>query len=442
MEQRLLHVEAAVVVHHPVEQFGAVHGVGLHDRGDEIVFGEIEDLHLVAQLLEERREGPRRVHGPVGEVRLPIPGHAVGFFQRFGCLVVEADDELRFGEDVGFAQQADRFLVLRHLGFLVEAVELQLRGRFGAKAHMHEAGLAPHLEIVAVAVDVGDAGVDAPLHLVGQTTGDEFFAEFGELLLVDGGFLVGEDEEADIVVVDQPLDLIDHLLGIAHTIVAPELPLRTEGTGEGAAAGHVRDGDAHAERHVDVLAPGEDVPVRHDAVEILDGGRGLGGDNLRALAVGEALYRSAISGPAAFIDSAHEIDEDFLALAAHDHVDPRRFAQHLLEHEGGMDAAQHAHRLRNGALGDLENVLRLVDGGRDGGDADDIGVCVAEFLFQNLVAQVIGHRIDEGNLVEAGRLQPACEIGRPGGWPVAGDFRTTGVIVRVNEYDMHGFPSP
>ncbi len=44
-------------------------------------------------------------------------------------------------EDVGFAQQADRLLVLRHFGFLVEAVQLQLRSGFGAEAHVHEAGL-------------------------------------------------------------------------------------------------------------------------------------------------------------------------------------------------------------------------------------------------------------------------------------------------------------
>jgi hypothetical protein len=64
------------------------------------------------------------------------------------------------------------------------------------------------------------------------------------------------------VVVDQVLDLVDHLLRIAHAVVAPELPLAAEGTGEGAAARHVGNGDAHAERHIDVFAPIQERPVR------------------------------------------------------------------------------------------------------------------------------------------------------------------------------------
>jgi hypothetical protein len=115
VEQRLAHVEAAVIVHHPVQQRRAVHGFGFHDRGDEVVFLEVEDLDLVAQFLEERGEGPGGVHRPVGEIGLPVPGHAVGFLQRLGGLVVEAHDELRLDEDVGLAQEADRLLVLSTL---------------------------------------------------------------------------------------------------------------------------------------------------------------------------------------------------------------------------------------------------------------------------------------------------------------------------------------
>jgi hypothetical protein len=86
-----------------------------------------------------------------------------------------------------------------------------------------------------------------------QVAGDQLLAELDELLAVDGGFLVGEDEEADVVIVHQVLDLVDHLLRVAHAVVAPELPLRAERAGEGTAARHVGDGHAHAERHVDVF---------------------------------------------------------------------------------------------------------------------------------------------------------------------------------------------
>jgi hypothetical protein len=97
---------------------------------------------LVLQLLEERREGPGRVHRPVGEIRLPVPRHLEGFLQRLGRLVVETHDELRLHEDVGLAQEADRLLVVLDLGLLVELVELHLRGRLGAERDVHEPRLA------------------------------------------------------------------------------------------------------------------------------------------------------------------------------------------------------------------------------------------------------------------------------------------------------------
>ena len=65
-------------------------------------------------------------------------------------------------------------------------------------------------------------------HWMPRSRRDQLLAELDELLLVDGRLLVGEDEEADVVVLHQRLDLVDHLLGIADAVVAPELPLRAE----------------------------------------------------------------------------------------------------------------------------------------------------------------------------------------------------------------------
>ena len=361
MEQRLAHVETAVILHHPVQQFAPRQGIGLHDRGDEVVFRKVKDLHLVAKLLIQRGKGPGRVHRPVGKVRLPVPGHLEGFLQRFLRLIVQPDDELRFGEDIGLAQQADRLFVLGDGGFLVELVQLQLRRRLGAQGHMHQPRLAVEGKQVAVAVDVGHAGVDAPFDLVRQAPVDQLLTEFDEFLLVDGGFFVGQNEEANAMVIHQPLDLIHHLFRVAHAVVAPELPLRAEGTGKGAAPRHVRDRHLHAQRHVDVLVPFEDGPVRVDPVQVLHRGRGLGGDDLVPLAEGQPLDAAPVSGPAALFHGGHQRHENFLALAAYDHIDPGRFGQHLAVHEGGMDAAQHPQRVRPQLLSDFQHLFGGID---------------------------------------------------------------------------------
>jgi hypothetical protein len=70
-------------------------------------------------------------------------------------------------------------------------------------------------------------------------------------------------------------------------------------------------------------------------------GRGLGGDDLSPSLKARPLILRRLSGPVALGDGIDQVDEDLLALAAHDHVDPRRFGKHLLVHEGGVDAAEH-----------------------------------------------------------------------------------------------------
>ena len=107
-------------------------------------------------------------------------------------------------------RSCDRLLVLGDRRFLVEQVELELRRGLGAERDVDEAGLAIERQHRLVAQHVGDAGVDAPQNV--EVAGDQLLAERDELLLVDGRLLVGEDEEADIVVALQRLDLVDDLL--------------------------------------------------------------------------------------------------------------------------------------------------------------------------------------------------------------------------------------
>ncbi len=302
---------------------------------------------------------------------------------------------------------------------------------------MHQPRLAPERQQILVAHDVGDAGVDAPLDLVGQPAPDQLLAEFGELRLVDRRLLVGEDEEAHLMVVHQPLDLVDHLLRVAHPVVAPEFPLRAERAGEGTAPRHVRDRHPGAERHVDVFRPFEDRPVRIDAVEILHRARRLGRHDLVAVAEGQPVDLAAVLQIAALVDGADQVDDDLLALAAHDHVDLRRLRQHLLVHEGRMHAAQHPHRLRHRLAGDLEHALGLVDRRRDRGHPHHVGLQRDHPLGEFLVGQIVGHRVDERHLIVARRLQRAGEIRDPGRRPVAGDLGAAGMVVRVNEEDVH-----
>ena len=93
---------------------------------------------------------------------------------------------------------------------------------------MNKPCLAEERKQFLVAQDVRDAGVDAPFDLIGQATVDQFLTELDKLLAVDAGFLVGQDEKADLMFVYQLLDLVHDFDRIAHPVVAPEFPLRTE----------------------------------------------------------------------------------------------------------------------------------------------------------------------------------------------------------------------
>jgi len=236
----------------------------------------------------------------------------------------------------------------------------------------------------------------------------------------------------------QLLDLIDHALGVAHPIVAPELPLRTEATGKGAAARHVWGRDRYAEWDVDVFLPIEDAPVRPDRIDVLDRGLGLGGDHLaRVVAKGDATDRCARLGPAPLIDTAHQIQGDGLALAAHDGVDPGRLLEDLLVHEGTVDTPEHGDGVWMLFLGDLQYPLGGIDHGRHRRGRDDVGSVGTDGRAQLVIIELVHQTIDESIILIATRLQIARDIGDPGRRPIAGDVGGTGAIVGVDKEDSH-----
>ena len=239
----------------------------------------------------------------------------------------------------------------------------------------------------------------------------------------------------------QLLDLVDHVLGIAHAVVAPELPLRAERAGEGAAAREVGDGDAGAQGDVGVLVPVEHVPVGLDRGHVLDRVGGFSRDDLFAFAEGETLDCAGVRRPAPLGNGCEQRDRDFLALAAHDHVDMRGLGEDLRIHEGRMDPAQHPHGARDCERGDLEHALGGVDRGGDRGGADDIGLKHTHPLGQRLVGEPLGHGVDEGDVVEACAAQRPGQIGDPGRWPCPSNLGPAGAVVGMNEQNAHG-PTP
>jgi hypothetical protein len=83
-------------------------------------------------------------------------------------------------------------------------------------------------------------------------------------------------------------------------------------------------------------------------------------------------------------------------------------------------------------------LLRRVDRGRDGGDADEIRLQVPKACRDRLIVQVVGHRVNEVNVFVASLAQRAGEVSYPGGRPVAGDLGATGAVVGLYEDDAHG----
>ena len=103
-------------------------------------------------------------------------------------------------------------------------------------------------------------------------------------------------------------------------------------------------------------------------------------------------------------DGADQVQEYLLAFPANDHVDPRGFGKHLLVHEGSVDAAEHADRVRARPQRGLQDFLGLVDRRRDRRAADDVRRQVGETSRDFLIVEVIGHCIDEMDVVETGVL--------------------------------------
>ena len=206
---------------------------------------------------------------------------------------------------------------------------------------------------------------------------------------------------------DEILDLIDHLDGVADPVVPPEFPLRAEGTGEGAAAGHVRYRNAHAERHIDVLRPFKQRPVGVDRVKVLYRGGRLGRHDLAPVDEGQPLDCVAGGGPLAGVDRAYQLAKNFFALAAHDNVDPGRLREHLLVHKGGVNPAEHTDGMRGYLIGDFQNLLGLIDGGRYGGGADDIRFECDQPVPEFGIRQIVGHGVYERDVAKSHILEVA-----------------------------------
>jgi len=249
---------------------------------------------------------------------------------------------------------------------------------------------------------------------------------------VDGRLLVGQDEEPDLVLADQDLDLVDDLDRVADPIVAPELPLRAEAAGERAAVGEIRNGDPCLERNGDVFRPVEDPPVGDDRVDVRDRRGGRGRDNLPVDPGGDPADRSAITSPTAVLEAANEVEEHRLPFAADHDVDPRCFGEHLGIEEDPVHATERGERLGTFLADDLEHALGLGDRGGDRGRGDGVGGVGANPLPKRVLVEMIGRRIEEGDLGIARCLRVAREICDPRGLPVAGDLRTTGMVVRIN----------
>jgi len=249
---------------------------------------------------------------------------------------------------------------------------------------------------------------------------------------VDGRFLVGQDEESDRVLANQGLDLVDDLDRIANPIVPPELPLRAVAAGERAAVGEIRNGDPCLERNGDVFRPVEDPPVGDDRVDVRDRRGGRGRDNLPVDPGGDPADRSAITSPTAVLEAANEVEEHRLPFAADHDVDPRCFGERLGIEEDPVHATERGERLGTFLADDLEHALGLGDRGGDRGRGDGVGGVGANPLPKRVLVEMIGRRIEEGDLGIARCLRVAREICDPRGLPVAGDLRTTGMVVRIN----------
>ena len=102
-----------------------------------------------------------------------------------------------------------------------------------------------------------------------------------------------------------------------------------------------------------------------------------------------------------------------------------------------MHATEDGDDLGVDLLDDLKQALGLVDGGRDGRAADDVGAIGDDGGAHLLLRQIVGHGVDEAHLRVARGLERTGEIGHPRRRPIAGDLGAARVVVWVNEENAH-----
>ena len=134
---------------------------------------------------------------------------------------------------------------------------------------------------------------------------------------------------------------------------------------------------------------------------------------------------------------SNEVDDDLFALAANDNVHRIALTRDLLVHKGGMDSTEDPERRWDHFARNLQHTFGRIDGRRDCRCANQVGLQFVETGPQLLIRHVVGHCIQEVDVVETGVFQHAGQVGNPRRRPVSGDFGAAGMVIRVHKDNAH-----